>query len=115
MILVFGGTTEGRKAVEVLEEAGNTYYYSTKTGEQDITLHHGIRLDGVMDGEAMQAFCRGHDIRLMVDAAHPFASQLHQTIAQVAEALNLPVIRYEERRSLFQYYYFVRPNYREKP
>ena len=33
MILVFGGTTEGRKAAEVLEEAGKTYYYSTKTGE----------------------------------------------------------------------------------
>ena len=32
MILVFGGTTEGRKAVEVLEEAGTPYYYSTKTG-----------------------------------------------------------------------------------
>ncbi len=52
MILVFGGTTEGRKTVEVLEKAGNAYYYSTKTGEQDITLHHGIRLDGALDEEA---------------------------------------------------------------
>ena len=58
MILVFGGTTEGRKAVEVLEEAGKAYYYSTKTGEQDITLHHGQSIDGAMDAEAMQAFCR---------------------------------------------------------
>ena len=95
MILVFGGTTEGRKAVEVLEEAGNAYYYSTKTGEQDITLHHGIRLDGALDAEAMQAFCREHDIRLMVDAAHPFASLLHQTIAQVSEAQDIPTIRFE--------------------
>ena len=95
MILVFGGTTEGRKAVEVLEKGGNTYYYSTKTGEQDIALHHGSRLDGALDEEAMQAFCRGYDIRLIVDAAHPFASQLHQTIAQASEALNIPVIRYE--------------------
>ena len=95
MILVFGGTTEGRKAVEVLEEAGNAYFYSTKTGEQDITLHHGIRLDGALDAEAMQSFCREHNIRLIVDAAHPFASQLHQTIAQVSELLNVPVIRYE--------------------
>ena len=95
MILVFGGTTEGRKAVEVLEEAGNAYYYSTKTGEQDITLHHGIRLDGALDEEAMQAFCREHDIRLMVDAAHPFASLLHQTIAKVSEALDIPTIRFE--------------------
>ena len=95
MILVFGGTTEGRKAVEVLEEAGNTYYYSTKTGEQDITLHHGRRIDGALDAEAMLTFSREHDIQLIVDAAHPFASQLHQTIAQVSETLNIPAIRFE--------------------
>ena len=109
MILVFGGTTEGRKAVEVLEEGGvretneclvegtkgDSYYYSTKTGEQDIALHHGLRIDGAMDAEAMKAFCLKHGIRLLVDAAHPFASRLHQTIAHVAEALNIPVIRYE--------------------
>lgn len=95
MILVFGGTTEGRKAVEVLEEAGTPYYYSTKTGEQDIALHHGIRIDGAMDAAAMTAFCQKQDIRLMVDAAHPFASQLHKTIAQVAASIGIPVIRYE--------------------
>ena len=95
MILVFGGTTEGRKAVEVLEEGGNAYYYSTKTGEQDITLHHGQRIDGALDAEAMQTFCGEHDIRLIIDAAHPFASQLHQTIAQVSQSLNIPTIRYE--------------------
>ena len=95
MVLVFGGTTEGRKAAEVLEEAGTTYYYSTKTGEQDIALHHGKRIDGAMDAEAMQTFCREHDIRLMVDAAHPFALQLHKTIAQISEKQNIPVIRYE--------------------
>ena len=95
MILVFGGTTEGRKAVEVLEEAGNTYFYSTKTGEQDITLHHGIRLDGSLDAEAMRMCCRQHEIRLMVDAAHPFATQLHQTITEVASDMQIPVIRYE--------------------
>ena len=91
MILVFGGTTEGRKAAKVLEEAGKLFYYSTKTGEQDITLHHGKRIDGALDAEAMQRFCQEHDIRLIVDAAHPFASQLHQTIGQ----LDIPVIRYE--------------------
>jgi len=95
MILVFGGTTEGRKAVEVLEEGGSPYYYSTKTGEQDLTLHHGQRIDGALDAEAMQNFCRENDIRLIVDAAHPFATQLHQTIAEVSDALKIPAIRYE--------------------
>lgn len=95
MILVFGGTTEGRKAVEVLEEGGSPYFYSTKTGEQDIALHHGQRIDGALDAEAMLTFCREHDIRLIIDAAHPFASQLHQTIALVSQSLNIPTIRYE--------------------
>ena len=95
MILIFGGTTEGRKAVEVLEEAAKPYYYSTKTGEQDITLHQGHRIDGALDEEAMQSFCQEHNIRLIVDAAHPFASQLHQTIARVSEKMNIPVVRYE--------------------
>ena len=95
MILVFGGTTEGRKAVEMLEEGGSPYFYSTKTGEQDLTLHHGQRIDGALDAEAMQTFCREHNIRLMVDAAHPFATLLHQTIAEVSDALKIPAIRYE--------------------
>ena len=95
MILVFGGTTEGRKAVEVLEEAGSHYFYSTKTGEQELSLHNGQRIDGAMNGEAMRQFCQEHQIRLIVDAAHPFASQLHETIAEVADTLAIPVVRYE--------------------
>ena len=95
MILVFGGTTEGRKAAEVLEEAGSPYFYSTKTGEQDLTLQHGRRIDGALDAEAMQAFCRARDIRLIVDAAHPFAARLHQTIFNVAADCRIPVVRYE--------------------
>ena len=95
MVLIFGGTTEGRKAAEVLEEAGSPFFYSTKTGEQDISLHNGERIDGAMDTEAMKAFIAEHDIRLIVDAAHPFASKLHQTIAAVVSDRQIPVIRYE--------------------
>ena len=95
MILVFGGTTEGRKAVEVLEEAGSPYFYSTKTGEQDITLQHGVRIDGALDEMAMIAFCTEHAIRMIVDAAHPFAALLHRTIATTASTLSLPVVRFE--------------------
>lgn len=95
MILVFGGTTEGRIAVEVLEESGTAYYYSTKTGEQSIALHHGVRLCGALDVEAMRRFCSEHEIRLIVDAAHPFAALLHHTVAHVSESLGIPAVRYE--------------------
>lgn len=92
---MFGGTTEGRKSIEALEEAGSLFYYSTKTGEQDVSLHHGIPLSGVMDKETMISFCRTHNVGLLVDAAHPFAEVLHQTVAKVAEQLDIPAIRFE--------------------
>lgn len=95
MILILGGTTEGRAAVKVADEAGKPYYYSTKGALQQVNCAHGIRLTGALDAAGMEAFCRENAIRLVIDAAHPFASALHQTVATVADALQLPVIRYE--------------------
>lgn len=95
MILIYGGTTEGRKAVNVIDQAGKPFYYSTKGDLQEVNFLHGIRLHGAMDAAAMTHFCTENNIHVLVDAAHPFATQLHQTIAEVSEALQLPVIRYE--------------------
>lgn len=95
MILVFGGTTEGRKAISELEEAGTAFYYSTKTGEQDVELCHGIAISGALTEDDMLTFCREKAIRLIIDAAHPFASMLHDTVARVATTLHLPAIRFE--------------------
>lgn len=95
MILILGGTTEGRTAVRVIDEAGKPYFYSTKGEGQEIVCKHGIRLAGGMDAEEMKSFCRQNGIRLLVDAAHPFASLLHRTVDETSRALSLPVIRVE--------------------
>ena len=81
--------------METLEEAGQPFYYSTRGREQDVALHNGIRLQGAMNLEDMTAFCREHEVKLLVDAAHPFATLLHQTVALAAQVLTLPVIRLE--------------------
>ena len=95
MVLVFGGTTEGRKAVEVLEEAGTPYYYSTRSDGQQVELVHGIHLTGDMDVPKMVACCREHGIRLIVDAAHPFAEELHRNLLFVARHIGAAIIRYD--------------------
>lgn len=74
MILVLGGTTEGRLAVKVLEESGKPYFYSTRGEWQQVCCRHGQHVTGGMDAERMEDFCRSQGIRLLVDAAHPLPS-----------------------------------------
>ena len=95
MILILGGTTEGRLAARVADEAGSRFYYSTKGALQSLTCQHGVQLTGGMDSARMKQFCEQQAIRLLVDAAHPFATQLHRTVAETAQALRLPVVRVE--------------------
>lgn len=84
-------------AVKVADEAGTPYYYSTKGALQQIVCRNGTHITGGLDFETMVDFCRSHDIRLLVDAAHPFAVGLHNTVAQTSRELKLPVIRVERR------------------
>ena len=53
MILIFGGTTEGRVAVEVIETAGKPYFYSTQGTDQQI--------DCRQENTLPEHGCRGHD------------------------------------------------------
>lgn len=95
MIIVFGGTTEGRKAVEVLEQSGRTFYYSTMSDAQQLELTHGVHLTGAMDVPMMAECCRSRDIRLIIDAAHPFATELHRNLLFLARHIGAPIVRYD--------------------
>lgn len=97
MILLFGGTTEGREAAARFEEAGLPYLYSTKQCGTAMPkpMRFGEARNGALDLDRMILLCRDRGIGVIVDAAHPFASGLHTTIAAAAEAQDLPVVRYE--------------------
>ena len=92
-LLIFGGTTEGRLAVDVCEQAGKPFYYSTKGDLQKVDMHNGVHITGAMTADDIVAFCKEHKIGCIVDAAHPFAENLHKTIDEARHALGVPVIR----------------------
>lgn len=95
MILILGGTTQGRSAVQMADQSGNIFYYSTLGSLQEVISHNGVRITGGMDSLQMEQFCLTNEIELLVDAAHPFAEQLHKTVYEVSCKLHLPVVRYE--------------------
>jgi precorrin-6A/cobalt-precorrin-6A reductase len=89
MILLFGGTTEGKIVADILERAGYPFYYSTKT---EIDFKPGQYRFGAFTKESLASFCAEKQIKLIINASHPFAMQLHQTIF---DAVKLPVVRFE--------------------
>lgn len=96
-ILIIGGTTEGRVAVKVCDESGRRFFYSTKNSSQEVESVHGERITGGLDEVGMPEFCRTHHIILIIDAAHPFAQNVHSNIGKTASALQIPVIRLERQ------------------
>ncbi|NOU61120.1 cobalt-precorrin-5B (C(1))-methyltransferase CbiD [Marinifilum caeruleilacunae] len=95
MILIFGGTTEGKKIAELFDIIGQQYIYSTRSDSHKQIK--GERIFGDMKLDKMQEFCQQNRIRLIVDAAHPFAVQLHENIARTAQKLGIVSIRYERK------------------
>ncbi|PID94714.1 MAG: precorrin-6x reductase [Bacteroidales bacterium] len=96
-ILIIGGTTEGRIAVKVCDESAKPFFYSTKNASQKVDSAHSIRISGGLDDNTMATFCHENNIRLIIDAAHPFAQNVHNNIGITATKLNLPTIRFERK------------------
>lgn len=108
MILIFGGTTEGKKVAELFDVVGQEYWYSTKTDAHKSIK--GRRVFGEMNFSGIAEFCREKNIRLIVDAAHPFAVELHKNIYKVSCNFGIEVVRYErnypvpEKTELIRYF-----------
>jgi precorrin-6A/cobalt-precorrin-6A reductase len=93
MILLFGGTSEAKQVATLLEEVNQDYIYSTKTAVN--FQGEGQYRCGPLDQQALEEFCRVHQISCIINASHPFASELHQTVATAG--LNIPLIRFERQ------------------
>ncbi|MEM9338291.1 MAG: precorrin-6A/cobalt-precorrin-6A reductase [Bacteroidota bacterium] len=94
MILIFGGTTEGKKTAQLLEDMRRPFLYSTKT-RVNHSFNIGTSIYGAKDEGEMVSLCENERIRLIIDAAHPFAENLHRTVSDIAHRLNIPSVRYE--------------------
>ncbi|AXT52497.1 precorrin-6A reductase [Aquimarina sp. BL5] len=94
MILVFGGTTEGKKTATLLESMALSFVYSTKTNISFKTTKIASYRHGALDEQQLEKYIIKNDIEMIVNASHPFAELLHDTIAKVAERLQIPVIRF---------------------
>lgn len=90
-ILIFAGTTEGRKLSEHLCERGIEHTVCVATEYGEIVLHENpfahVHM-GRMDSEGMRSFFAEQKCKLIVDATHPYAAIVTENIKQAVYAFN---------------------------
>lgn len=100
MIIVFGGTTEGKKVAGFLDRKSIPYLYSTKMESTRFIMDFGEYRFGALDADAMTALFEKKGIRMVIDATHPFAAELHENIARACDRSGIGVIRFERDYSM---------------
>ena len=92
MVLVFGGTTEGKQVAAALGDTGYTFWYSNKTQVAVALPPNGRYRWGAFTVAALVEFCQQQRVGCIVHASHPFAEQLHATVAAASQQLGVPVL-----------------------
>lgn len=90
-IALFAGTTEGRKLSEVLAAAGiaHTVCVATEYGELVLTKHPPVQIrQGRMNREEIGAFIKEGQYTCIIDATHPFATEITQNIKAAVKEQN---------------------------
>lgn len=93
---VFAGTTEGRELTEALLDAGAsvTACVATEYGQTLLRPHPKLTISAKrLTEEEMEALLRAEDFACVVDATHPYASEVTENIAAACKGAGRQYLR----------------------
>ncbi len=104
MILLFGGTSETAELTQSLAEIGAPILVSTATDAPlNIGTHPAIkRRCGRLDVTGILELIKQEAVRAIVDGSHPYATQLHETVAGAAQQAGIPCFRYQRKATIME-------------
>lgn len=102
MILLFGGTSETADLALSLAKIGAPILVSTATDANlNIGTHPAIkRRCGRLDAAGILKLIEQESVHAIVDGSHPYATQLHETVAGAAQQARIPCFRYQRQTTL---------------
>ncbi|ASS76478.1 precorrin-6A reductase [Tumebacillus algifaecis] len=105
MILHLAGTSDARELAVKLRQEGYELTASVVTDSAANSLTEAgvpVRI-GRMTADEMAAYITEHGVRLVVDAAHPFAEEAHKNAMAASRACNVPYLRFERESINFDH------------
>lgn len=98
MILVLGGTLEGREIAAMLQANGFQVILSVVTDYgADLAHDENDTLEvirGAMSVQDLTQLVRSRDIDLLIDATHPYAREIKRNLRFLTETLKITILRY---------------------
>ena len=104
-ILVVAGTTEARDVIAGNLEKGRTVLacVATELGA-DVLCGYDVDVHiGRLDEEGFEKLIREKEVASVIDASHPFARIVTETVKKACSNLNIPYERYERRSMDYDY------------
>lgn len=96
-ILLFGGTREGRELAEWLDSRARCEVVACSATDYGAELVSGFKhvrpVVGPLDDDQKEQLVSENDFACIVDATHPYAVHITESIAQLAGRHRLPLIR----------------------
>lgn len=99
-IVIFGGTTEGRRLAEAFAGTALPMRLCVATGYGASLLPQAENLQihtGRLEPEEMKAFLREAEPELVLDATHPYAAAVTEHIRAACAQLRLPLLRVKRK------------------
>lgn len=106
-VLVIAGTTESRQVIEkLLAENPNERILASVATElgKEMLLEYDIDVHvGRLDQDGFLALLKENPCEKIIDASHPFAKIVSETVKKVAESADIPYERYERTNLQYDY------------
>ena len=98
-IWIVGGTRDSAIIASAISAVTSNYAITVTTPEARQLYEAACNvIVGKMNQKSMVQFCDRYRIRVIVDASHPFASEVSQKAIATARLLDIPYIRYERAK-----------------
>jgi precorrin-6A/cobalt-precorrin-6A reductase len=98
MIALFLGTSEGKKILSLLNDFTEDVFVSTATsygGELLKDYKYKVLNTKPLDKHGLYEAFKENNIHVVVDASHPYATEVTKTLIELCTELSLEYIRYE--------------------
>ncbi|MSS45106.1 cobalt-precorrin-6A reductase [Cutibacterium sp. WCA-380-WT-3A] len=93
-VLILGGTTKARQlATRLIGEGVSLCTSLAGRTKSPRPIPGPTRLGGFGGIDGLKEFLTHHEVKVMVDASHPFAATMHDHAARACRDLNLPLAR----------------------